>query len=281
MNNKISQQDKALQFHKLHQSNDMLILPNIWDVLGARLLESLGYKVVATASAAIAFTHGYEDDEKIPYNYLLKLFRAIANSVSLPVTVDIESGYAYVHSQLQKNIQSLIETGIVGINIEDTNHLTRSILPIKLQSQRIRLIRKVADEMGIALFINARTDVLLHSRQFTTPNAQLDEMIKRGVAYKEAGADCFFPITIRNKEHIQVLVSKLSMPINVLTLKGIPDLNTLKALGVRRVSLGPSLLKAAIKAMKTLAEDLKEYKGLDSIIENEVTSDYLKSLINK
>lgn len=281
MNTKYTQEEKAQQLHQLHHSDKLFILPNIWDVLGAKLLENIGYTAVATASASIAFTNGYNDGEKIPFNTVVSILRTVAESVNIPVTADIESGYAKTNEELKKNITQVIEAGIVGINIEDTNHSLHTLYTLDEQCERIRLIRKTADEMQISLFINARVDVLLHGKEFPTPEAKLGEMIRRGKAYREAGADCIFPITIKRKEDIREVVHQLQMPINVLAIPGIPDFVTLNTLGVTRVSLGPSFLKLAIKSMKTLALDLLEYRGLTTITENEITSDYLKSLVER
>jgi len=275
------QKEKALQFHKLHHTGKMLVLPNIWDTLGAALLESLAYPAIATASMSIAFTNGYNDGENLPFNDLLSLLKKISASVNVPVTADIESGYAVDDSHLQKNIELLIETGIVGINIEDTDTKTNTLYPVEIQCNRIRLIRKVAKEMDIPIFINARTDVFLCGKDFSTPESKFDEIVKRGLAYKEAGADCFFPMFLKEQNDILRLVSQLQMPINILIIPGIPDLDTLNKMGVARVSLGPSFLKIAVKTMKNLALQLKNYEGLKEITENEITVDYLKTLVNK
>ena len=276
-----TQKAKAEQLHLLHNTGKMLVLPNIWDVLGAILLESLAFEAVATASASIAFTNGYNDGENIPFEELLKLLKKIAGSVNIPVTADIESGYADNDAQLEKNIQLLIETGIVGINIEDTDTQTNQLYSVERQCNRIRLIRHVADEMDIPLFINARTDVFFQGDVFLTPESKFDEILRRGLAYKEAGANCFYPIALRKQEDIQQLVNQLDMPINILTIPGIPDLPALNEMGVARVSLGPSFLKIAMRSMKNLASQLRYYEGLTSITENEITSDYLKNLVNK
>lgn len=122
--------------------------------------------------------------------------------------------------------------------------------------------------------------MLLYDKDFPTAESRHKELLKRGLAYKEVGANCFFPIALRQKEDIQRLVTQLKMPINILTLPGIPDLKVLKEIGVARVSLGPSFLKIAIKAMKSLAIELKNSEGLSSITENEISSDYLKSLVS-
>jgi 2-methylisocitrate lyase-like PEP mutase family enzyme len=279
--NLMTQKEKAERFCELHYTGKMLVLPNIWDPLGALLMENLGYPAAATASAAIAYANGYNDKEKIPFNDLLELLKKITASVNLPVTADIESGYADNNTQLQENIKLLLNAGIVGINIEDTDHKTGSFQSIEFQCNKIRLIRKVADEIGIPLFINARTDVYLHEKNFAAAEARFDEIIKRGLAYKEAGADGFFPIMLKEEENIKQLIGRIKLPLNIITFPGIPDLKTLSKLGVARVSLGPSLLKTAIKAMKELAIQLKDYEGLSSITGNEITSDYLKGLVSR
>lgn len=276
----VTQQEKAEQFYKLHHTGKLFILPNIWDALGAKLLESLDYQAIATASASIAYSNGFDDGENIPFETVLLGLKNIVNSTNLPVTADVETCYATDEIQLEKNIKQIIATGVVGINIEDTNHNNHTLNSIEVQSNRIKLIKKVAEEMNVSLFINARTDVLLYNNLFSTSEARLSELIKRGKAYKEAGANCFFPIAVRNEEDIKALVNELGMPINILALPGIPDFKTLNNIGVARVSLGPGFLKYAIKAMKSLATELKEYNGLSLITENEITSDYLKSLIH-
>jgi len=276
-----TQKEKAALFHQLHHSGELLILPNIWDPLGALLLESLQYKAVATASASIAYSNGYYDGEKIPFAKVLTICKNIVNSVKLPVTADIESGYADNDKQLYENITKLLEAGIVGINIEDTDARTHTLNAVDVQCRKISLIRKLADEKGIPLFINARTDVYIHTGLFATSEETLNETIKRGAAYKEAGADGFYPIVMSNAADIEQVVKHVPLPINVITIPGIPDISSLQDMGVSRLSLGPSFLKSAPQAMKNLAGELKNYKGLEHITANEVTSDYLKALISQ
>lgn len=275
-----SQVEKASHFRQLHHAGKMLVFPNIWDTLSALLVENLHYPAIATASASIAFSNGYHDGEKIPFQELLNTLTKICSSVSIPVTADIESGYAANDRQLRNNIHELIATGIVGINIEDSDKQNNTLYSIETQCNRIHTIKQAASECGIPLFINARTDVYLHGSTFTTTEAKLNETIIRGLAYKEAGADCIFPIAIRQEEEIKKLIAQLQIPINILALPGIPELNILEKIGVTRVSLGPAFLKIAIQAMKNIAVKLNSYEGLSDITENEITTDYLKTLVN-
>ena len=279
--NTFTQIEKAKQFYNLHHSGRLLILPNIWDVLGAKLLEDLGYPAVATASASVAYSNGYNDGENIPFTDVLFILKKIAGSINVPVTADIESGYAETEIQLENNIRRLIEAGIVGINIEDTDKKTKTLLPAEVQCEKIKLVKKVSAEMNVPLFINARTDCFIHDEMFDSPQSRLEEIIKRGIAYKTAGADCFYPILIQKENEIKAIVERVEMPVNIIPVPGISALNVLHEIGVARISLGPSFLKYAIKSMKDLAIKLKNYEGLMEINSNDITSEYLKHLVSK
>jgi 2-methylisocitrate lyase-like PEP mutase family enzyme len=273
----LTQQEKAKRFYDLHHSGKLLILPNIWDSLGALLLEDIGYPAVATASASVAFANGCDDGENITFKELLVILKRIVGNVNIPVTADIESGYADDEHQLKQNIQQLIEAGIVGINIEDTNKKTGTLIPVEVQCEKLKIIKKISEETSVPLFINARTDVYLRSQG----NNKLDETIQRGLAYKDAGADCFYPITMNNVAEINSTIQQLQMPVNIIVMPGIPALNELEKMSVARVSLGPGFLKYAVKSMKNLAEKLICYEGMNDIIENEITSAYLKELVSQ
>lgn len=277
----MTQQNKAELFNQLHRNGKMLILPNIWDPLTAALLENLEYSAIATASASIAFTNGYDDGENIPFKELLDQLKKITDSVNIPVTADIEMGYSNSNAELQENIKLLINTGIVGINIEDSDKKSDSLLPIEIQCERIKLIKDVSSKMGIRLFINARTDVYIKGKEFVTDKDKFEEVLRRGRAYSDAGADCFFPIVMKQKQDIQKLIASLSCPVNILALQGVPDLKELEEIGVARVSLGPGFLKIAIRALKEMAIKLKNKNGFDEIFGNDINTDYLKKLINK
>lgn len=273
-----SQKAKAEIFRDLHHRERMLVLPNTWDPLGAALLSNLGYPAIATASASVAYSNGYRDGENIPFADLLSLLEKIVRMVNLPVSADIESGFATTNAQLEKNIASLIDTGIVGINLEDTDKMTNNLLPVETQCARISLVKKIAAQKGIPLFVNARTDVYLKG-ELLSEEEKYRETEKRGQAYKHAGADCFFPILMSRKNDICNLIKKINYPVNIIAIAGIPDLKALNNIGVARVSLGPGFLKIAIKAMKDIAEKLKNYEGLEEITGNGITSDFLKKLI--
>lgn len=273
------QEGKAEKFYKLHHDGKLLMLPNIWEPLGALLLEDLGYPAVATASFATAWTNGHHDGEQIPLKELMPQLKRIADSVSVPVSVDFEKGFADNKKDLQGNIKTLIRAGIVGLNIEDTTP-EGTLEPVEKQCDKIKQIKEAADKEGASLFVNARVDAYLQGDKLSSKE-KLETCLKRGQAYKEAGADCIYPIVMSREGHIRTIVEQLDMPININTTPHMPRLETLIKIGVARVSLGPSLLKMAIQAMKNSAEDLLDYEGLDEIKENPVSTAYLEGMITK
>ena len=271
---------KEKQLHDLHHNGELLILPNIWNPLGAMLLEDLGYKAVATASASVAFSNGIDDGEKISFDELLVLLKKIVNSVKIPVTADVESGYAANNFQLKENIKKLIDTGVSGINFEDSKHDESNLFSKEEQSEKINLIKNTASEIGSDLFINARTDIFIKENTRSKED-KLAEAIERGKAYKDAGADCFYPILLKEKEGIETIIKEVSLPVNILMVNGIPHFSALKEIGVARISLGPAFLKYVLNSMKNISEKLLKYEGMEEITRNPVTSDYLKNLIIK
>lgn len=271
-----TQADKARLLKSLHNGNDMLIFPNIWDPAGALLLESCGYPAVATASAAVAYANGYQDGEQIPFSSVLSILRRITQVVDVPVTADIETGYSLEPLEFEANIRSLIDTGIVGINIEDSNPLTNTLLPIETQVERLQIIRKVADEVGVPLFINARVDVFFKPGNLS-PDAKLEEALKRGKAYAQAGADCIFPAFVKEESVINHLVNAFGLPINIMVVQGVPEISVLKELGVARVSFGSNFLKANLLATKKLMQNILANPSHEPITGNVIAMDFLKN----
>ncbi len=255
------QQKKAEQLLRLHHDPQLLILPNVWDVLGARLVTSENYPAVATASASVAFSHGKEDNEKVPFPQLLSLFKSICACTTLPVTTDIEKGYAQNLNDLKSNIQNLIKTGVVGLNIEDSLYDENGLVSIEKQCEKIQLIRNVATKAGVPLVINARTDVFLLKAY---ADNRKEEAITRAKQYRDAGADCFYPILCTNQELLEIN-QEIGMPVNVLAQQTTLTVNELQASKIARLSLGPGLLKAALMQMQKVIRGLKQGRDFNSI----------------
>lgn len=270
-----SQAAKADLFRRQHLSGKLLILPNIWDSLGARLLQKVGFKSVATASVATALSNGYLDGEKIPFIELLKIVNQIASAVPLPVTVDIERGFADSILKLKENIRLLIENGAVGINIEDSFPNRQGLYTVEEQCHKIEGIREAGIQYGVPIVINARTDVFL---QNTHENA-MTEAIERGRAFKLAGADCFYPIVLNSYDELSHIIAKVEMPINVLLSKPVSDLKQLEKIGVARVSVGPNLLNQVLTTMKHVADGLLQYDTTAFFSRELLSREYLNSLV--
>ncbi len=265
-------------FHQLHRNGTPLLLPNIWDPLGAALLKDIGYPAVATSSSAMALSNGYRDGEKLPFADLLKILKRITDTVDIPVTADIERGYASNNKQLADHITQLIGTGITGINYEDSLHGAAGLLPAEQQAESISAIRKAADTAGSKLFINARVDVYIKGGT-RSADEKLAEALRRGKSYKEAGADGLYPIMLKDRHHMETLVKRAGLPLNLTLVPGIPDLAALKSIGVARVSLASGFLRHAVFSMKDLAGQVLKGEGWNEAARDMVPSDYLNGLI--
>ncbi|MBS1736387.1 MAG: isocitrate lyase/phosphoenolpyruvate mutase family protein [Bacteroidetes bacterium] len=262
----------------LHHNGKLLILPNIWDTLGALQLQDLGFPAVATASFSIALSQGYPDGEKIPFDEVVKTLSRMVKQLKVPLTADVESCYAKNDTELVENVKKLADTGIAGINFEDVNHAAGTMYTTAEQCKKISLIKNTVAANNTALFINARTDVFIKQAQLNEQE-KIAATIERGHAYTDAGADGFYPVFAKSHEAIQEITAAVKLPVNILLLPGIPSMAGLQQLGVARLSLGPGYYRVAMKAMKELATELKEGNGMEIVQNNNLTGDYLKGLL--
>lgn len=253
---------KAEQFRAMHAPGRILVLPNAWDAASARIFEDAGFEAVATTSAGVSYTAGYPDGELIPRADMITITRWIARSVDVPVTADIESGFAANTSGLRETIREVIDAGAVGINLEDSIHtVTRELYPLSVAVERLRAARGAAQEAGVPLVINARTDVFLLG--IGEKSARFDLAVERLNAYRQAGADCLYPIGYLDKDTIARLVKAISGPINVIGLPNMPSASELERLGVARVSTASGPARVAMTATKKFAEALKRDGSFD------------------
>jgi 2-methylisocitrate lyase-like PEP mutase family enzyme len=225
----------ATALRALHVPGDPLILPNAWDAATARLVVEAGFPAVATTSSGVAEALGYEDGERTPADEMLAAVARIARAVDVPVTADLEAGYGLDGGELARR---LLDAGAVGLNFEDTDHGNRPALqPIAEQCARIAAIKAAGD-----VVLNARIDV--HIRGGDTAEA-----FERARAYREAGADCLYPIGITDEATIAAFVA-LGAPVNVLLRPGAPSIERLAELGVARISLGHFLHVEMLDALR-------------------------------
>jgi len=221
-------------FKDLHYQDQPLLLCNVWDVPSVKTAERLNYQAVGTSSAAIAQMLGYQDGENMPFADLLFIVKKVAANTSLPISVDIESGYSRAPKEIAAHIRELASFGVVGINIEDTVvGQKREFLEAESFAEMLSEVKNYLQNEGLSIFFNVRTDAFLLG--VSNP---LEEALKRIALYESAGADGVFVPCIEKPEDINIVVNTTSVPVNVMCIPNLPDFEQLKSLGVKRVSMG-------------------------------------------
>ncbi|GGS79653.1 2-methylisocitrate lyase [Planobispora rosea] len=233
----------------------MLLLANAWDVASARLIEEAGATAIATTSAGVAWSLGSPDGDRLDRDRALDLVARTAAAVDVPVTADIESGFAGTPEGVAETVRGVLEAGAVGVNIEDTlRGEMLSLRPVEEQAARITAARQAADAMGIPLYINARVDVYLS--RIGDPGTRLQATLDRAAAYLDAGASGVFVPGVTDPATISSLAKGVGAPLNVLAGPGAPPAGELAALGVARVSVGASIAVAAYAVARRAAQEL-------------------------
>lgn len=243
------QQERAARFKALHVKGNPLVLYNIWDAGGARALQEASAQAVATGSWSMAAAHGFADGEAIPLEFVLQIVERIAATTDLPLTVDFEGGYAVEPHRVAANVRRVIQAGAIGINLEDRVVSGERLYSVADQTKRIEAVRQVADQEGIDLFINARTDLFLGSDP-SRHAGFVAAAIERQAAYKEAGADGFFVPGLTDPSLIKTVVDATSLPVNVMMFGELASLGDVAAMGVARASFGPGPYLAAMFDLK-------------------------------
>jgi 2-methylisocitrate lyase-like PEP mutase family enzyme len=240
----------AERLRQLH-GGKMLVLPNVWDAASAGIVAEAGFPAVATASAAISAMLGYPDGEGAPWQEMFAAAGRVIRAVPVPVTVDAEAGYGMRPREL---VDRLLAIGAVGCNLEDTDHRAGGLVEAGAHAQWLADVRSAADDAGVPIVINARVDTFLPSSGIPEPE-RVAETIRRGLLYRNAGADCIYPIGVRQRRDIATLVRELPGPVNGNTGEQL-DLATLQELGVARVSYGPRFYRAAMADLRTAVQEL-------------------------
>lgn len=234
----MTQIEKARAFAALHVKGDPVILYNIWDSGSARAIGGAGAKALATGSAPVAMAQGFADGEKTPLEWVYGIVSQIVANVDLPLSVDFEGAYASDPETITKNVAGLIKAGAIGVNFEDQIIGGEGLYSIEDQLKRIGAVRQAADDSGIPLFINARTDLFLKEADFGKHEALMDEAIARAAAFKDAGADCFFAPLLSDLGLIEKLCGSVELPVNILKKTDNHTKEILGPLGVARISYG-------------------------------------------
>lgn len=256
---------RAQRFRALHDRRRVLLLPNAWDAGSARIFAGLGFDAVATTSAGVAWALGYPDGEGTPLDEVLAVVERIVRVTPLPVTVDFEAGYGDSPEAVAANVHRLIETGAVGINLEDgVRH--EYLRDIDDAARRVAAARQAANEAGVPIVINARVDNWMVGGD-EDEDTRVAEALRRARAYLEAGADCIYPIGVSSPELIGRLCAAIDAPVNVGVRPGLPDMAELGRLGVARVSAATRLATVAFSAAHDAAKRMRDsgrFDGLDS-----------------
>lgn len=243
--------DKAVTLAKLHTSGPMLVLPNAWDAGSARIFVEAGFPALATTSAGIAFSLGLADGEIISRDGMLAAVARITARVTVPVTADMEAGFGRAPEAVAETARGVLEAGAVGMNLEDS--IDGRLLDFELAVERVRAARGAAT---VPLVINARTDAF-HPGTLP-PDRQFAEAVKRGNAYREAGADCVFVPFVGDSATIERIVKAIHAPVNILGAPDAPTLQALETMGVRRVTFGSAPMRATLGLVRRMAREWKE-----------------------
>lgn len=282
MQTTITQKALAEEFLRLHDGKKILLLPNAWDVITAKMYEKFGFKAIGTTSAGIAATLGYPDGQVMSLEENLGVVKRIVNNVNVPVSADIEAGYSTSVEGAVEAAKAAIDAGAVGINLEDsTGNDENPFFEISEQVNRIKAIRSMAESRGIHLVINIRNDIFMlgkegHSEKFK-------QTVKRANIYKEAGADCIFVPDIGdfNEQIITDLVKEIDAPLNIIAADNIPPVQKLEEIGVARLSFGPRPMRAMLSLLGKMQKELFENGTYKIMSAGTLSYDEINSLLRK
>ncbi|WP_395006074.1 isocitrate lyase/phosphoenolpyruvate mutase family protein [Undibacterium sp.] len=248
-------------FQDLHASTSSFLLPNVWDAASAALCQREGAKALATSSAALAWSLGYQDGGALPRHELLSAVSRIMRVIDIPLSVDIEDGYSTSAAEVAHLVCELAQSGVVGINIEDGAHAPA------LLSEKITAIRQRLD--GKDVFINARTDVYL--RQLAQEDAAVDMTIERLQQYHRAGANSGFVPGLMQLDEVKKVACAITMPLNIMVLPTMPSLTDLTCAGVRRFSVGPALFQNVYEHARLLARQFLSHHDVASLFDSHIS----------
>ncbi|MFL5447291.1 MAG: oxaloacetate decarboxylase [Gemmatimonadales bacterium] len=245
--------ERRQRFRELHQSG-CFVIPNPWDIGSARILARLGFPALATTSSGFAWSQGRRDNH-ITLDQALAHMQEISSAVDLPINADFEGGFAVEPEDVALNVSAAMQTEVSGLSIEDsTGDSDKPLFDFDLAVERIRAARRAIDQSGSGILLVGR------SEGFIVGRPDLRETIRRLIAYAEAGADCLYPPGIRSREEISAVVKAVSpKPVNVLVGSDFITVGELAKLGVRRISVGGALARAAwggfLQAAKEIASE--------------------------
>jgi 2-methylisocitrate lyase-like PEP mutase family enzyme len=252
----------AEAFRKMHQGPRLLLLPNAWDAMSARIFEAAGFGAIATTSGGVAWALGFPDGEHAPWDEVVAATQRIVRTVGVPVTADIEAGYGATADQVARSVLQVITTGAVGINLEDSTHdPAMPIRPLDDAVDRIRAAREAARAADVPIVINARVDLYL--KHVHDDETRFHETVRRAKAYVAAGADCIFPFALTDLKILGDLVAATKVPVNVVGRAGTPSIERLEEIGIARVSIASGATMAVLSHIQDIAGALVKRDSFD------------------
>jgi 2-methylisocitrate lyase-like PEP mutase family enzyme len=267
---------KSRRLRELVRAPEILVMPGAYDVLSALLFQQLGFQAIQGTSGGIAAALGYPDGEVMSRDLFIQVSASFAAAVALPVNADGEKGYGDAVG-IKDTVRGLVAAGVAGMNLEDSLAKGGSgLVALSDQQQKIQAVMAAKRELGSEFFLNARVDSF--HVMTNDPKKALDEAIRRGNAYAEAGADCIFYLNLHAAETIGVVAKEVTAPVSILAGPQSPSVSQLQDLGVARVSYGSGFMKAAISGTKKLAQEILE-KGTCSLLKDGVQTPEINALV--
>ena len=258
---KARQTEMAKWFLARHHAPAVLLLPNAWDAMSARLFAAAGFDALATTSGGLAWALGYPDGEHAPWPELVAATARIVRCAQVPVTADIEAGYGATPAEVATHVGEIIQTGVVGINLEDGLH--GPMRSIEDAARRLSAAREAATKEGVPIVLNARCDVfhLQHGEESTRVAAP----VERCKAYLAAGADCVYPFGLRDPAIIAAFVAAIGAPVNITGRPGMPDAAAFERMGVARITIASAPALVAMSSIDKLAAELRASGNFDML----------------
>lgn len=243
--------ERRRAFRALHAGPAILVLPNAWDVASARIFEDAGFPAVATTSAGLANALGFPDGNALDVELHLATLERLVNALNVPLSADVESGYASDANGVGTFVARLAQTGVAGYNLEDTLS-EQHIFPLDEARARVRAARAAAPD----LFLNARTDIYLGD--IGPEETRFERTVERLRAFADEGADGVFVPGVSDANTIERLAAATPLPLNVLAGPSTPDARALQQLGIRRVSVGSWPMRRTLGLLREIARELRD-----------------------